>query len=255
MIDELLVDSHEVELLSGASFATDLASHPSTVFHCLAARCAFMNAKLMSQPSAYSFAGNAIFQKTQRGHAEFSGESNVLHPRLRRFLVFIDGVKNIDELVQMTSILGDMRGAIADLQREGFIEQIGGSGPSNVTPLPGAEQSLRAQLQGASTRAPQPAPPPAAPQAYAPPAYTPPPTQTYSPQAAAIPLEQIKALMLSDLRGRMGRDADLIAPKILGARTGDDLLVMMMRLRDILEKYSGPTDADQFVRKFKDMLV
>ena len=61
--------------------------------------------------------------------------------------------------------------------------------------------------------------------------------------------------MVTDLRVRMKKDAELIAPKIMSAGSAEDLIVMMMRLRDILTKYSGSDDAEQFVKKFKDMLI
>ena len=75
------------------------------------------------------------------------------------------------------------------------------------------------------------------------------------PQNGNRPLEVVKELMLADLRARMGKDAELIAPKIKAAPSAEDLIVMMMRLRDILTKYSGPDQAEQFVNRFKDMLI
>lgn len=213
-----------------------------------------------SPSSGNAFSGTSVFRKTQRGYAEIAQETQILHPRLRRFLVFVDGVRTLDQLVEMTQVLGSARDAVGELYRDGFIAlATDAPQPShaypNVSPFPG------------NIVPPASAPQPQAPQ-YAPPAqqqYAPAPQQQYAPQqptapqqqgrAGYYPLEQIKAYMLSDLRSRMKKDAELIAPKIMSAASPEDLIVMMMRLRDILTKYSGPDDADQFVKKFKDMLI
>lgn len=218
--------------------------------------------QMNTSPSGNAFSGNSVFRKTQRGYAEIAQETQILHPRLRRFLVFVDGVRTLDQLVEMTQVLGSARDAVGELYRDGFIAlatdapQASPSYP-NVSPFPG------------NMVPPPSAPQPQAPQQqYAPPPqqqYAPPTQQQYAPQQPAAPqqqsragyypLEQIKAYMLSDLRSRMKKDAELIAPKIMSAASPEDLIVMMMRLRDILTKYSGPDDADQFVKKFKDMLI
>ncbi len=233
----------------------------------------FMN----SSPSGADFTGGSVFRKTQRGYAEIAQETQVLHPRLRRFLVFVDGVRSLDQLVEMTQVLGSTRDAIDSLYRDGFISLAGDAQPQaapypnvaafpgNIVPPPSAPQQYnpapQQQYNPPMQQAPQPqyAPPPQ--QQYAPAPqqqYAPPPQQ--APQQSArptnyFPLEQVKAYMLSDLRVRMKKDAELIAPKIMGAGSAEDLIVMMMRLRDILTKYSGADDAEQFVKKFKDMLI
>jgi hypothetical protein len=237
----------------------------------------FMN----STPSSADFTGGSVFRKTQRGYAEIAQETQVLHPRLRRFLVFVDGVRSLDQLIEMTQVLGSTRDAIDSLYRDGFISLAGdvqsqaapypnvAAFPGNIVPPPSAPQQYNPAAQ-------QPYNPPAqqAPQQqYAPPLqqqYAPPPQQQYAPAPQQMPqqapqqsgrptnyfpLEQVKAYMVSDLRVRMKKDAELIAPKIMGATSAEDLIVMMMRLRDILTKYSSADDAEQFVKKFKDMLI
>jgi hypothetical protein len=236
-------------------------------------KVSFMN----SSPSGADFTGSSVFRKTQRGYAEIAQETQVLHPRLRRFLVFVDGVRSLDQLIEMTQVLGSTRDAIDSLYRDGFISLAGDAQPQaapypnvaafpgNIVPPPSAPQQYnpapQQQYNPPMQQAPQQqyAPPPQ--QQYAPPPqpqYAPAPQQAPQPSgrpANYFPLEQVKAYMLSDLRVRMKKDAELIAPKIMGAGSAEDLIVMMMRLRDILTKYSGADDAEQFVKKFKDMLI
>jgi hypothetical protein len=239
----------------------------------------FMN----SNPSGADFTGSSVFRKTQRGYAEIAQETQVLHPRLRRFLVFVDGVRSLDQLIEMTQVLGSTRDAIDSLYRDGFISLVGEAQPQpapypNVSAFPGnivppSSSSPPPQYNPAPQQQYNPAMQQAPQQQYAQPPqqqYAPQPQQQYAPPpqqapqqappqpsraANYFPLEQVKAYMVSDLRVRMKKDAELIAPKIMSAGSAEDLIVMMMRLRDILTKYSGPDDAEQFVKKFKDMLI
>lgn len=221
---------------------------------------------------ASGFTMDTVFRKTQRGYAEIAQETQILHPRLRRFLVFVDGSRSLDKLVEITQVLGDTHVALSELVRDGFITSDAKTGAypavtargQNVTSFPVNPmplQSVSPQQQAPMQQAPQPQPTQPqyapAPQQYAP---APAPVQSapqpqYTPAAPAYPLDQVKNYMLSDLRARMGKDAELIAPKILAAKSAEDLIVMMMRLRDILAKYSGLEESDQFVKKFKDMLI
>lgn len=233
-----------------------------------------------SNPSGADFNGSSVFRKTQRGYAEIAQETQVLHPRLRRFLVFVDGVRSLDQLIEMTQVLGSTRDAIDSLYRDGFISLAGDAQPApypNVSAFPGnivppaAPSQSPPQYNPAPQQQYNPAMQQAPQQQYAQPPqqqYAPQPQQQYAQQQQPqqtpqqpsratnyFPLEQVKAYMVSDLRVRMKKDAELIAPKIMSAGSAEDLIVMMMRLRDILTKYSGPDDAEQFVKKFKDMLI
>jgi hypothetical protein len=200
---------------------------------------------------ASGFTGGTVFRKTQRGYAEIAQETQILHPRLRRFLVFVDGSRSLDKLVEITQVLGDTHAALAELVRDGFVTADAKTGAytavqpraGNISSLPGIPMPSAAPAQPTPVATPQFA------QATAPTA------PQYNATAPAYPLDQVKNYMLSDLRSRMGKDAELVAPKILAAKSTEELIVMMMRLRDILTKYSGNEDADQFVKKFKDMLI
>ena len=234
-----------------------------------------------STPMGADFAGGSVFRKTQRGYAEIAQETQILHPRLRRFLVFVDGVRSLDQLVEMTQVLGNTRDAISSLYRDGFIALAGEAQPAanaypNVAAFPGnmvppPSQPQQPPQQYIPQQQPQQAPQqqynqPMQPQQQYNPGMQQAPQQQYNQpaqqpqqpparQVGYFPLEQIKAYMISDLRVRMKKDAELIAPKIMAAGSAEDLIVMMMRLRDILTKYSGSDDAEQFVKKFKDMLI
>jgi hypothetical protein len=190
----------------------------------------------MANPN-YNFEDSALLRKTARGYAEIAQETQILHPRLRRFLVFVDGKRTVSQLVETTQLLGDTRQALSELYQDGFIESVSADMRATVAAPQSNVASFPSQM--------------AQPAAYVP---TPQPVmrQTQSP---IRPLEVVKELMLADLRARMGKDAELIAPKIKAAPSAEDLIVMMMRLRDILTKYSGPEQAEQFVNKFKDMLI
>jgi hypothetical protein len=191
----------------------------------------------MANPN-YNFEDSALLRKTARGYAEIAQETQILHPRLRRFLVFVDGKRSVSQLVETTQLLGDTRQALSELYQDGFIESLSAdmraapSAPTNkIAPFP-TQMAQPVVVQQ--------------------PMQQPVMRQT---QSAIRPLEVVKELMLADLRARMGKDAELIAPKIKAAPSAEDLIVMMMRLRDILTKYSGPDQAEQFVNKFKDMLI
>jgi len=188
----------------------------------------------LQQPSSSSsISGSYVFHKTERGYAEFANKNGVLSPQLRRFLVFIDGLRTVDELIEMTAILGDTTTAIAALQREGYIALRSGAETPVVAHAPAANVTKLYADQPRLAAA----------------------QQSLYQSADRANLEKIKGYMIADLKDRMGRDVDLVAPKIQAAPTAEDLLVMMMRLRTILEKYSGAAEAEQFVSKFKDMLI
>ncbi len=195
----------------------------------------------MAHPN-YNFEDSALLRKTARGYAEIAQETQILHPRLRRFLVFVDGKRTVSQLVETTQLLGDTRQALSELYQDGFIESLSAdmravtNVPSNkVAPFPVQMAQPVVVQQPAPQHMQQ--------------------SVMRQTQSAIRPLEVVKELMLADLRARMGKDAELIAPKIKAAPSAEDLIVMMMRLRDILTKYSGPDQAEQFVNKFKDMLI
>jgi hypothetical protein len=226
----------------------------------------FPNAKannMSSSPLGAEISGTSVFRKTQRGYAEIAQETQTLHPRLRRFLVFVDGIRTLDQLVELTQVLGSARDALGELYRDGFISMVGAGEQAaqqqaymNVAPFPGnivpPSQAPMMQQPMQNMQPMQPM------QNMQPPMMQ--PQQIPQPQQPAqrqgyYPLDQIKNFMVADLKTRMGKDADLVAPKIFAATSPEDLIVMMMRLRDILTKYSNADVAEQFVKKFKDMLI
>jgi hypothetical protein len=227
----------------------------------------FQNAKansMSSSPLGAEISGTSVFRKTQRGYAEIAQETQTLHPRLRRFLVFVDGVRTLDQLVELTQVLGSARDALGELYRDGFISMVGAAEqgaqpqaymnvapfPGNIVPPSGQTPMMQQPMQNMQPMQPM--------QNMQPPMMQ--PQQALQPQQPAqrqgyYPLDQIKNFMVADLKTRMGKDADLVAPKIFAATSPEDLIVMMMRLRDILTKYSNADVAEQFVKKFKDMLI
>ncbi len=219
---------------------------------------------MSSSPLGAEIAGHSVFRKTQRGYAEIAQETQTLHPRLRRFLVFVDGVRTLDQLVELTQVLGSARDALGELYRDGFIAMVGAADPVTAAPAPQPYMNVSAfpgnMVPPAATSMQPPAPQMQPMQQY--PQMQPmqqPMMQQAAPQQAQrsgyLAMDQIKNLMVSDLKTRMGKDADLVAPKIFAAGSPEDLIVMMMRLRDILTKYSNADVAEQFVKKFKDMLI
>jgi hypothetical protein len=200
----------------------------------------------MANPN-YNFEDSALLRKTARGYAEIAQETQILHPRLRRFLVFVDGKRTVSQLVETTQLLGDTRQALSELYQDGFIESVSADMRATVAAPQSNVASFPSQMAQPAAYVPTPQP-----VVLQQPAPQPVMRQTQSP---IRPLEVVKELMLADLRARMGKDAELIAPKIKAAPSAEDLIVMMMRLRDILTKYSGPEQAEQFVNKFKDMLI
>jgi hypothetical protein len=220
---------------------------------------------MSSSPLGAEIPGTSVFRKTQRGYAEIAQETQTLHPRLRRFLVFVDGVRTLDQLVELTQVLGSARDALGELYRDGFISMVGAAelqaaqpqGYMNVAPFPGnivppASSAPMMQQPMQPMQMPQMQPMQPMQQPMMQPQM---PQQQPAQRSNYLALDQIKNLMVSDLKTRMGKDADLVAPKIFAASSPEDLIVMMMRLRDILTKYSNADAAEQFVKKFKDMLI
>jgi hypothetical protein len=231
---------------------------------------------MSSSPLGAEIFGNSVFRKTQRGYAEIAQETQTLHPRLRRFLVFVDGIRTLDQLVELTQVLGSARDALGELYRDGFISMVGAADmtqpsmqaplqqpyvnvsafPGNMVPPPPSPMpSMQPQMQPMQQYPQmQPMQQPMQ-QPMMQPSQQPMPAPQPAQRSGYLAMDQIKNLMVSDLKTRMGKDADLVAPKIFAAGSPEDLIVMMMRLRDILTKYSNADVAEQFVKKFKDMLI
>ncbi len=217
---------------------------------------------MITRATGAEFAGDNVFRKTQRGYEEIAQETQILHPRLRRFLVFVDGVRTLDQLIELTHVLGNTRDAIDSLFADGFIALK--RDPQAALEHNGAPQKNPFSNVAAFTRNVVSLPLPRQPQQQADRPIEPPPVEQTAARTSAqpaaraggyFPLETVKAYILADLRVRMKKDVELIAPKITSAETVEDLIVMMMRLRDILMKYSSAEEAEQFMNKFKNMLT
>lgn len=61
------------------------------------------------------------FVKTDKGHEEIRSRTHRLNPKLRSFLVVVDGIKSVGELLQATMTLGSDRTALDALIQDGFI--------------------------------------------------------------------------------------------------------------------------------------
>ncbi|MBR0565245.1 hypothetical protein J5J83_03825 [Azoarcus sp. L1K30] len=92
----------------------------------------------------------SIFAKTPKGHEEIETRSGGLHPRMRRLLILIDGVRATEALASMLND-GRFEETLAGLEAEGYIERAVGSPPVTsaesvsmpaVTPAPGGEGQL-----------------------------------------------------------------------------------------------------------------
>lgn len=180
---------------------------------------------------------STIYRKSLKGIDEVAFKSTGLPMRLMSYLLAVDGVSDIDQLVVRNPQLPSLAAVLQGLQEQGFVEVAGASNAANVVDM----ASMRVG-NGANTYAP-------APQMYNPPAPAPAPSYS-APPSYSPELENIKATMTRDVSALLGADSAPVMQKIQGCRTKDELFTTMMGIKKIVTMYTDRATADKFAARY-----
>ena len=187
-----------------------------------------------------------IYRKSLKGIDEVAFKSTGLPMRLSSYLLAVDGLSSVDQLVARNAQLPSMAAVLQGLMEQGFLEVAGNA--ANVVNL----APMRVG-NGAPVMSPAPAPTYTQP-TYAP-APAPAPEQSYSPQPQPqnyFPeLETIKGNMVRDVSTLLGADASQVINKIQACRTKDDLFATMMGVKKIILIYADRNAADKFALRYQ----
>lgn len=153
---------------------------------------------------------NLVYHKSAKGTEAIATRQHGLGPKLRSMLILIDGKRSFEELVRLSSMLGDTEELLGQLLDQGFIE-------------PNAEAPSRAATQPATA--------PPAPIAAA---------------AAPISLPEAQRFVSRRLTDLLGPNADELCLKIESARTVKDFQSAVARAEGILRQYKSANAAAEF---------
>lgn len=78
---------------------------------------------------------SAIYYKSVLGQQALLNRDPALVPKLRSLLILVDGKRGYDELAKLGSVFGDVHLLLEQLEREGFIENLGGWSETEPAPL------------------------------------------------------------------------------------------------------------------------
>lgn len=78
---------------------------------------------------------SVIYYKSIHGQQALASRDPALGPKLRSLLILVDGKRRYDELAKLGRMLGDFDGLMEQLEREGFIESLGGWSETEPAPL------------------------------------------------------------------------------------------------------------------------
>lgn len=67
---------------------------------------------------------NALHRKSAKGIEAIANRQHGLGPKLRSMLILIDGKRQFDELVRLSSAFGDTQQLLEQLLADGFIEEV-----------------------------------------------------------------------------------------------------------------------------------
>lgn len=79
---------------------------------------------------------NRVYQKSAKGGEAIATRQHGLSPKLRSMLIMIDGKRGFDELVKVSSMLGDTEQLLSQLFEQGFIEVGAAAPPPTTAPAP-----------------------------------------------------------------------------------------------------------------------
>ena len=65
---------------------------------------------------------SVIYQKSAKGSQAIATRDHALTPKLRSMLILVDGTRGYEELVKLSSMLGDTEQLLSQLLDEGYVE-------------------------------------------------------------------------------------------------------------------------------------
>lgn len=187
---------------------------------------------------------STIYRQSLKGIDEVAFKSGGLPLRLMSYLLVVDGVSSVDQLVARNPNMPSMQVVLQGLMGQGFIEVAGvsanvvdiaqmrvGNGQSINMPMPPSQQPAYAPLQ----------------QQISQPAQQP----SYRPAGDYFPeLENYKATMIRDVTALLGADSAPVCSKIQGCKTRDDLFSTMMGIKKIITIYTNRDTAEKFSARY-----
>ena len=188
---------------------------------------------------------STIYRQSLKGIDEVAFKSGGLPLRLMSYLLVVDGVSSVDQLVARNPNMPSMQVVLQGLMGQGFIEVAGvsanvvdiaqmrvGNGQSVNMPMPANQQPTYAPAQQQTSQPAQQQP-------------------SYRPAGDYFPeLENYKATMIRDVTALLGADSAPVCSKIQGCKTRDDLFSTMMGIKKIITIYTNRDTADKFGSRY-----
>lgn len=161
---------------------------------------------------------NAVYRKSAKGTEAIANRQYGLGAKLRPVLILVDGKRKFEELVRLSSTLGDTEQSLEQLLADGFIERV--AAPAPVTPAP----------------------------------VTPAPIIKADPAATAAPaatLPQAQRLAVRRLTDIMGPTAEQLCIRIETTRNWQEFDVAVAHAEEILRGFRGSQLADSFAAEIR----
>ena len=195
-------------------------------------------------------AESRLVRKTPKGVDEVLHKTHCLPLKRRQLLIMANGNTTIGELTQLSIILEGSEAALLELREQGYVEFV--------------DQSI-AEIKRLIDEKPPVAEPPTIPTPQViekPVAVKPapaaikktskvdvdPPTQTATD---GMSLEQIKVMLLQQMRVKVGYKAEMMNSMFELCRTRQDLAKLLIGCYVMLEKHLGKATAEAVTQKFK----
>jgi hypothetical protein len=94
---------------------------------------------------------NAVYHKSAKGSEAIATRQHGLSPKQRSILILIDGRRGFDELVKLSSTLGDTEQLLGQLLEQGFVEPVAASAaPAAPAPSATGKTTTAPAARGAS---------------------------------------------------------------------------------------------------------
>ena len=156
---------------------------------------------------------NAVYRKSAKGTEAIANRQYGLGAKLRPVLILVDGKRKFEELVRLSSALGDTEQSLEQLLADGFIERV--AAPAPVTPAP----VIRAD-----------------------------PAATAAPAATLPQAQRLAVRRLTDI---MGPTAEQLCIRIETTRNWQEFDVAVAHAEEILRGFRGSQLADSFAAEIK----